>query len=454
MDNQQAQVVRISTPRIAHLPETETSRPVILEPYHVDLIEEYGYVSREYLISGVAAGESYCTRLLLRCPANVTQFTGFVVLEPSHLWGGTSIWRHISRWVMRSGHAWLEVDSQAPSAVDKIKNVDPDRYKEIHFIPGPLAREFQENIPFVSDVTKESLREAYDAFKAKWWPATPQSPEIIAASSHALRSSQLGLTATRVVLSGLSQTGGVTRHFITHSSHLRLPDGGLPFEGYIPCQSGGEALPDVQGAKIVELLGESEFLSVRLPCGVSGQMKDTVHRRPDSDSFRLYEIASMAHRESREASPLEMERWSVAELHGAKWSTFSNSFIYHAVFEAVERWTSEAAIPPPPSATLQTNGLSDEIIRDEHGNALGGVRTLHTEAPLARIVAATPKGRPSWYRGSEWPFDSEKLQLMYGSVSNYRRIAGQALNSQIQSGFLLSSDAEILRRETIETVVF
>lgn len=43
---------------------------------------------------------------------------------------------------------------------------------------------------------------------------------------------------------------------------------------------------------------------------------------------------------------------------------------------------------------------------------------------------------------------------MYGSVSNYRRIAGQALNSQIQSGFLLSSDAEILRRETIETVVF
>ncbi|KAM5341797.1 hypothetical protein ACJ41O_014828 [Fusarium nematophilum] len=451
--DKQRSVERISTPSIDFLPQAEDSRPVILEPYHVDLLPEYGYVSREYLISGIAAGEPYCTRLLLRCPKNPEEFSGFVVEEPSHLWGGTSIWRHINRWIMRNGHAWLEVDSQAPSAIGKIKNVDPNRYERIHFIPGPVSDDFAQNIPFVTDITKEALRTAYQNFKANWWPATRQSPEIITAASYALRSGLLGLEADRVVLSGLSQTGGVTRRFITHASHLRLPDGTLPFEGFIPCQSGGEALCDIAGVKIIELLGEAEFQSVRLPCGVSGQMNETTHRRPDSDGFRVYEIAGMAHRESRYASESELKRWSVADLKGAQWSTFGNSFIYHAVFELMHNWISKDSVPPP-SAMLQTIGSSDEIVRDVHGNAVGGVRTVHTEVPLSRIVAATPQGRPNWYWGSEWLFDTDTLVELYGSVTTYQQMAGQAIQRQIKDGFLLPCDAETLRRDSIEKVVF
>ncbi|KAL0939842.1 signal peptide-containing protein [Colletotrichum truncatum] len=454
MTNQPTPKIRVPVPTTTFLPETVTSHAVIIEPYHVDLLEEYGYISREYLLSGIASGESYCTRILLRCPAVISNFTGLVILEPSHLWGGTSIWRHINRWLMRNGHAWLEVDSQAPSALGKIKRVNPTRYKDLHFIPGPLADEFQESIPYAAVTTKESLRIAYDSFKAKWWPATIQCPEIIVQASYALRAGDLGLKATRVILTGLSQTGGLTRRFITHSSHLRLPNGNLPFEAFVPCQSGGEALPDIPGAKIMELLGESEFLSVRALCGVGGQMKDISHRRSDSDGFRLYEVAGMGHRESRYASEVDLARWSVAKLHGAKWSTFANSFIYHAIFERMEKWISESAISPPPSAIIQTIALSDEIFRDEHGNAAGGVRTVHTEAPLSRIVAATPKGRPSWYCGSEWPFDNDKLRNLYGSVVNFRRMAGQAISDQLRSGFLLQADAETLRRETIENVHF
>ncbi|CAI7678465.1 unnamed protein product [Penicillium discolor] len=446
------EVCFVGKPTTTLLPETETSNAVILEPYHVDLLPVYGYTSREYLISGQAAGQTYCTRLLLRSPADPTQFSGLVVEEPSHLWGGTSIWRHINRWVMRNGHAWLEVDSQAPSAIGKIKNIDPTRYKDMHFILSLLADDFAANIPFVTDVSKETLYENYCAFKSKWWPATLQSPEILAAASYALRSGELGVKAQKVILSGLSQTGGVTRRFITHSSHLRLPDGSLPFEGFIPCQSGGPALPDPASAKVIEVLGESEFQSVRFACGVSGQLKDTTHRRPDSDSFRIYEVAGMAHRESRYASALDIKLLEGVDLRGAKWSTFSNSLIYHAVFEAMEKWITRS-VTPPPSALLETVGSSDEILRDEHGNALGGVRTLHTEVPLSRLVAATPKGRPSWYCGSEWAFSNEKMLALYGSVGEYRRRAGEAIQRQIDSGFLLSEDAEILRRETVEQII-
>ncbi len=180
-----------------------------------------------------------------------------------------------------------------------------------------LRTNLVDTIPFMTDVSRQTLEQSYEAFKAKWWPATTQSPEIIAAASYALRSGQFGIKANRVVLTGLSQTGGVTRRFITHSSHLRLPDGRLPFEGFIPCQSGGAALPDVPGAKIIELLGESEFQSVRLPCGVSGQILGVSHRRDDSDSFRLYEIAGWLIASPRYPSDIDTKRWSVAELNGA-----------------------------------------------------------------------------------------------------------------------------------------
>jgi hypothetical protein len=65
----------------------------------------------------------------------------------------------------------------------------------------------------------------------------------------------------------------------------------------------------------------------------------------------------------------------------------------------MENWIKNEAFAPPCGSTIQTIGLSDEIVRDEHGNALGGVRSLYTDVPLSRIVAATPKGRPNWYCG-------------------------------------------------------
>ncbi|PYI36173.1 hypothetical protein BP00DRAFT_387391 [Aspergillus indologenus CBS 114.80] len=470
----------IPEPTVTFLPETDPSHPtILLEPYHVDLLPEYDFISQEYLISGTAQGHSYCTRLLLRRPADPARFSGFVVAEPSHLWGGTSIWRHVNRWVMRNDHAWLEIDSQAPSAVGKIKNVDPDRYAALDFTPGPTSDEFSENIP-VEDgsegepMSKEELWHAYDTFKAKWWPATTQSPEILTAASHALRAGLLGgLTARWVVLAGLSQTGGLIRRFITHSGHLRLPDGETPpFDGFLPCQSGGTTpLPDCEaGGKIIELLGESEFLSVRYPCGVSGQMhwQRTAHRRPQSEGYRLYEVAGMGHRESRYFSAVDRVRWgerpSQERVSGAggedeevKWSTFANSFVYHSVFEAMRRWIVEGGdggFIPPDSAWIQTVDETDEIVRDRFGNALDGVRTLHTEVPVARIVAATPRGRPNWYCGSEWPFSEEQLRVLYGSVAAYRRRAGAAIARQIRSGFLLPEDAEVLRRETVERVHF
>ncbi|KAJ5952612.1 uncharacterized protein N7479_011025 [Penicillium vulpinum] len=442
--------VRVTAPSVAFLPETETSKAVVHDLHHSDLLPVYGYVSHEYLMTGVAVAHSYCTRLLLRCPADPNKFAGLVIVEPSHLWGGTTMWRIIERWLMRSGHAWLEVDSQAPAAIDQIKNADPERYKEMHFIPCQTLQEFSNKIS--AFVKEEELWNDYRIFKERWWAATLQSPEILVATSHALRSGQMGIKAERVILTGLCQTADLIRKFIVESAHLRLPDGSAPFEGFMPCQSeGGNSLPDFRGAKIIEVLGEFEVNAIKIFYGKFGAER-APHRRADSRSFRLYEVSGMSHRETRYLSMTDKKRLSTVDLEGAQWSTFASSFVYHALFDAMNKWTT-TGVAPPRGTTIDIDKFG-EIERDEYGNALAGVRTVHTDVPTGKIIDFTPQPGPNWHIGTEMPFKDVKMWAVYKTVANYRRQAGEAVDRQIEAGFLLPEDAEVLRRDTIEQVSF
>lgn len=222
-----------------------------------------------------------------------------------------------------------------------------------------------------------------------------QSPEILVAASHALRSGQLGIKAERVVMSGLSQTADLIRKFIVESLHLRLPNGCAPFEGFMPCQcDGGDPLPDIRDAKIIEVLGEFELIYIKT---LYGGHERPPHRRADSRSFRLYEVAGMSHRETRYLSMADKKRLSVVDLEGAQWSTFANSFLYNALFDAMNKWIT-TGVAPPRGTTIDVDKFGN-IERDEYGNALAGVRTVHTDVPTARIIDVTPQPHPHWHTG-------------------------------------------------------
>ena len=47
-------------------------------------LQDFGYVMEEYFVSGVAAGQPYKTRLLLRKPPHPEKFSGVLVGEPTH----------------------------------------------------------------------------------------------------------------------------------------------------------------------------------------------------------------------------------------------------------------------------------------------------------------------------------------------------------------------------------
>ena len=429
-------------------PDVPGSRAVVLEPYGTDRLARYDYVQEEYLVSGTAAGTPYGTRILIRRPADPARFSGTVIAEASHIWGGTSVWRAINRFVMRGNHVWVEIDSQAPSAMGLIAGAAPDRYRTFTFAESPLSQQFAATIPFSPDADYAGVVAEYDSFMRRWWDATPQSPEILAQVSAALRKGLPGseIKARKVYLGGISQTGGVVREFIRHHhNRLRLTGDAPAFDGYLPGASGGPALPDID-VPVIEVLGEAEFQSVRRRCGVGGQVRGLSHRRPDSATFRLYEVAGMAHRETREMSAADRERLAGCPLpSGARWSTFPNSHVHHALWQALLDW-SDTGRAPAPSKLLATEGDTDEIQRDEYGNALGGWRTTYVDVPTSTLTAATPLGRPSWYHGNEIPFDPATFGQLYGDVERWRRKVADRLEQYLQEQTYLPIDAEELRR--------
>lgn len=432
------------------IPEGVGNVAHLLEPYGVDRLSSYDYVQEEFFVSGTSCDSPYQTRILVRRPADMSRFNGRALCEVSHIWGGTSVWRAYHRELMRRGFMWVEIDSQAPSALDLIKASNPQRYSGMNFIAGEMASDFAATIPFTENPTPETLAREYDEFKVRWWAATPQSLDIIAQTAHALRDGLPGVANSEVrhaYFAGISQTGGVVRRFIElmHES-ARTSKGEPLFSGYLPGASGGDALPDID-AKVIEILGESEFQSVRWSCGVSGQVRGLTHRREDSDSFRLYEIAGMAHRETRYMSDRDRVRLKDCTLpEGARWSRYPNTYVYNAILNIMVNW-AENGIQAPPSMMLDTAGQSDNIRRDEHGNARGGYRLPFIDVPLSSLVAATPVGRPSWYHGNETPFAAQKLQELYGDPAEYRRRLARSLDSMLTAGTLLAEDAETLRLE-------
>ena len=204
----------------------------------------------------------------------------------------------------------------------------------MHFIPCRTLEEFSSNIPSFSNA--DELWNNYRIFKERWWAATLQSPEILVAASHAL----------------------------------------------------------MRDAKIIEVLGEFELVYIKTLYGGS---ESPPHRRADSRSFRLYEVAGMSHRETRYLSMADKKRLSVVDLEGAQWSTFANSFLYHALFDAMNKWIT-TGVAPPRGTTIDVDKFGN-IERDEYGNALAGVRTVHIDVPTARIVDVTPQPHPHWHTG-------------------------------------------------------
>ena len=104
--------------------------------------------------------------------------------------------------------------------------------------------------------------------------------------------------------------------------------------------------------------------------------------------------------------------------------------------------------PPPIEPRISFTGDPAEIVRDEHGIAVGGIRLPQVEVPVAQN-SAIPLTDEIYSRlgGSCVPFPPETVTALYGDQSTYLSRFVEAARAAEKDGVLLQRDVEALIEE-------
>ena len=382
-----------------------------------------GYVETEYVVRGTAssaAGDTadFATRVVVRRPADAGRFSGTLLAEWLNVSSGQDAapdWTYLEPEILRSGHAWAGVSAQfagvegGGGSVDTglgspgLKGNDPERYGALHH-PGDAYM--------------------YDIFRA-----------TVAG---------LDLEPERRLAIGESQAAVALTTYV-NEIHPRSP----LFDGFLVHSRGGAAAPlGEPGAGIVMdrvLRGEPvpirEDLDVPVLVVVTeGDLFDRIGflpaRQPDTDRFRLWEIAGAAHADRYVVG--EFEEFLGCEVpvnHGQQ------TFVLRAALRHLDRW-ARGGEPPPPAPRLETT--AEGFVVDDIGNVRGGVRTPAVDAPVEVLSGRPWPGASIACRlfGSTIPLPAERLRELYPDRAAYLTAYEQALDTAIRAGFLLPDDRD------------
>jgi hypothetical protein len=348
-----------------------------------------GYVTSEYLFSGMACGTGFTTRILLRHPADAAVFSGIAVIEPMHFAGGRPVWATCREYLLRCGHAWAEVACQARPALAVLRQADERRYERVSLVVGDGAE------GNTAGDGEDELRAEADTFISSWWATSPQLLSILGQAIQALRTGQMPIgEVRRVILADVSQTGGIVRRAASATAGLETAN--RP-DGVLAMNSGGQALED-PAQPVIEMLAEADMESVRQTARLPGQARSLRHRQGDTLAFRGYEVAGMSHGDSRYRRPPGPCR------PGARWSQFPHTHVVHAMIDALIRWVEAGDSPPP--------------------------------------------GPDTWMFGHEYPLTNSQFTARYGNPATYLAGAASRLDVLVGERLVLADDAARWLEET------
>ncbi len=169
-------------------------------------------------------------------------------------------------------------------------------------------------------------------------------------------------------------------------------------------------------------------------------------RQPDTDTFRLWEVAGAAHAGGGAGMPSSLARdLGMGELPidlgdlGAP-SKIDLDPVRAAAFHHMQRWLTDGT-PAPAQSRIVFSGEPVDIERDEHGNAVGGIQLPDMQVPTATIKGCAEDGTRS-LMGFTGEFPSEKLRLLYPDHETYTAKVEQAVKAGVDAGFLLPRHAD------------
>lgn len=412
-------------------------------PFAAVNVADRGYLTEEYFLEGEATAyelidgthsadgrwqtrasgqkAGFKTRMLVVRPEDASEFNGTVIVFWLNVTAGFEL-GSASDEALR-GYAWVGVSAQKvgvhgfPQSPGGLKAWDPQRYGSLEH-PGD-AYSYDIFTQVAAAIGPERDRQGLDPMG--------------------------GLEVERLIAAGASQSAARLRTYINGVHPLtELFDGFLPFidfGGVVPFASErgggrrGRSLASVRsdlGVPVIVVNSETELTSYY-----------TV-REPDSDRFRLWEVAGTSHVSA--ARPKE------PTVEGSNWLSYSP--VYQAAIRHLHLWIRDGVEPPKmPRVEMKAGDPNPEVVRDEHGNARGGIRLPEVEAPTAShsgFGTQREGTRFGFLYGTATDFDSEQLAALYPDSRHYLDAWNAALDRAIEQGMILPEDAPEMRERAAE----
>ncbi|MGH9275021.1 MAG: alpha/beta hydrolase domain-containing protein [Acidimicrobiales bacterium] len=379
------------------------------------------------------ASATYATRIVVRRPADAAAFNGTVVVEWFNVTAGTDTAADLAavgEELLRRGYAYVGVSVQAlgieggdPAipvgplgAAVGLRASDPARYGGLHH-PGDS---------FSYDILTQIGRALRTADGAAAALGTLEPDRILA-----IGESQSAFRLT-TYLNGVEPLTRVYDGYLVHSrgrSAAALTDG-------------GEVAQALTGPPIrIRTDGSAPVLIVEAEGDLIGRLDYLPARQDDTDTVRLWEMAGTAHADLHTAGDIGAFLGCAEPINSGP-----AHYILNAALRQLDAWVTTGEVPPAaPRIEVDAAGA---IVRDVHGNALGGIRTPPVDVPVATL-SGEPQAGPvicSLF-GSTKAFDLATLTAVHGTREAYLATFEASLDATIAAGFLLADDRAAMLAE-------
>jgi hypothetical protein len=416
----------------AVLPANQAADPTVEGPINAGIhgrpwfsslvdLAPHGFVEEEFFISGSSGGSDYKTRLVVRRPADPDAFSGTVFVEWVNVTGGRdleTLWPAGHPTILDEGHAYVVVSAQLVGH-SELRAWDPVRYGTLTH-PGDTPGSFR-----IFEQAVQAIRSPVDV--------DPLG----------------GLDVEYVIAAGDSQSAGRLTTYITEGyaivGHI---------DGFLPGRGGGNAAT-----------GE---VAEQLQVPMLWMLEESQGERPaDTEWQKFWYQAGAAH------APMDWNHYvwrsdmrdlganaPVPDAINAGCSVNrGEGHMVRAGIHWINRWVRgldgpgrPASTPGGSAGTMQhgpDHGRSfvpptgprlerdegGDLVRDEDGHALGGIRYPYIEAPVALNTA---EGCPLF--GTYQPFPSDEILERYPTKDDYVSAVTAAADAAVADGFLLPSD--------------
>ncbi len=418
-----------------------------------------GYVDHEYVAAGTATAygvaggtaaltddghwnfvasttAAYRTRIIVRRPADPADASGTVIVEWLNVSGGLDAnpdYVSLQEEIVRQHHIWVGVSAQligveggpvivaAPGgeifAGKGLRTIDPARYVSLTH-PGD---------GYSFDIFTQVAR------------AVLQGGSLLG-----------GAEPKYVLAVGESQSAFALTTYYNGVQPLTLM-----FDGFLIHSRGAASLPLVGPGEYADIAGAivgggrpvlrddvgAPAMDIQTESDVTGILSSGLVRQPDTDRFRLWEVAGTAHADAHLVG-------FVANMLdcGAPINDGPMHLVAKASFRDLDAWVRTGVLPPVAPRLELSSGATPEVKRDSDGIAIGGIRTPPIDVPVD-VLSATP-GPSSQIicllLGSTQPLPEARLAELYPSRDAYMQQYDAATDQVIESGFVLEPDRAAL----------